>query len=425
MYWLIEREEQLEEFKNKGYDKVFIEPIYFNDNIHPLLNSLSLIYIRALKQGEKGYMICINHDEATSVDPEKVYSLLSNYKKIYIRDRKSFINYFPFKNLIYIFDQKDYTTKTQEYFYQQHPSKLDINLIIPLVKHYEKCELIFDYIKDNCNHEQTPYDNKLSTVFASIENNGILINNKTFDKYFTPINKVFSIRDNTVYTQYNLCTTTGRPSNAFNGINFAALKKDDGSRAAFIPKNDYFVEIDINAYHPTLLGKLINFDFGDETPYEYFARESGIKLADAKVLLIKQLYGGVYKEYKDIEYLKLVDKFVKELWEKFNNDGFVECSISNYRFYKDKLTDMNPQKLLSYVIQNLETATNVNILWDIIKLLRGKKSQIVLYTYDSILIDYHKDDKIIKQILKIFTNNKLKTKVTVGENYNEMEIIQN
>ena len=258
MYWLIETEEQLKEFSEKGYDKVFIEPIYYNDNLHPSLNGLSLLYIRSLTQGEKGYIICINHDEATHINIDEIKPFLSNYSKIYIRDRKSFINHFPFKNLIYVNNQKEFTTKTHSFFYQKHSDKLNINIIIPLVKHYDRCELIFYDIKEECFGNQTIYDNKLSTVFAYIENNGILIDNKLFDKYYKPTNKSFSIRDNTIYTQYNLITTTGRPSNSFNGINFAALKKDDGSRKVFIPKNDYFIEIDINAYHPTLLGKLLN-----------------------------------------------------------------------------------------------------------------------------------------------------------------------
>ena len=35
------------------------------------------------------------------------------------------------------------------------------------------------------------------------------------------------------------------------------------------------------------------------------------------------------------------------------------------------------------LLQNLETSTNVCILWDILKLLRGKKTKLVLYTYDA------------------------------------------
>ena len=36
------------------------------------------------------------------------------------------------------------------------------------------------------------------------------------------------------YTEYNLYTSTGRPSNKFGGVNFAALNKEDGSRNSFV-----------------------------------------------------------------------------------------------------------------------------------------------------------------------------------------------
>ena len=53
---------------------------------------------------------------------------------------------------------------------------------------------------------------------------------------------------------------------------------------------------------------------------------------------------------------------------------------------------MNPQKLFNYVLQNLETSTNVLILWDIFCLLKGKKTKLVLYTYDSFLLDVAEDE---------------------------------
>ena len=118
----------------------------------------------------------------------------------------------------------------------------------------------------------TDFNNKLTSVFFAIERNGIKINKKQFDKHFEVNNENFSIQDDTIHTQYNLYTTTGRPSNSFNSINFAALAKENGCRKSFIPKNDKFIEIDISAYHPTLAAQLIGYDFGDETPYEYFAQ---------------------------------------------------------------------------------------------------------------------------------------------------------
>ena len=83
---------------------------------------------------------------------------------------------------------------------------------------------------------------------------------------------------------------------------------------------------------------------------------------------------------------------------------------------------MNPQKLFNYLLQNLETSTNVCILWEIIKLLKGKKTKLVLYTYDAFLLDVCKEEKdVIKKILKVFNKYKLKVKIKHGDSYDFTE----
>jgi DNA polymerase I-like protein with 3'-5' exonuclease and polymerase domains len=122
-------------------------------------------------------------------------------------------------------------TQSHDFFYQRHGEKLNINCIIPLTKHYEKCENIFDKIKEYCViSKNLKFHNKLTNVFFFIEQNGIKIDKEAFDTYFNVNDTSFSIYENTIYTQYNLHNTTGRPSNRFNGINFAALNKEDGCR---------------------------------------------------------------------------------------------------------------------------------------------------------------------------------------------------
>lgn len=422
MFYIIETSEQLNEFFEIGYEKVFAEPILFNDNIHPALNHLSLLYIKPLND-DKGYILCLNHTEALKLHKTPITNLLASFKEVYVRDRKSFIYVFPLKNLIDIsFYTPEYvepTTPTHESFYQKYGDKENINNIIPLTKHYEKCELIFNKVKDYFKTDNTKFNNKLTSVFFAIERNGIKINKKQLDKHFELNYEHFNIENSTIYSQYNLYTTTGRPSNSFNSINFAALAKDNGCRKSFIPNNDKFIEIDINAYHPTLAAQLVGYDFGDETPYEYFAKEAGIEVSEAKILMFKQLYGGVYNEYKYIDFFQLIEEHVNKLWKEYTAHGFIFCPISGHILTKN-IKDINPQKLFNYTLQNLETSTNVCIVWDIIKLLKGKKTKIVLYTYDSILLDYCDEDDIIEQIKEVFKKYNLRVKATKGLNYDKM-----
>jgi len=423
LFFIVETYDQLNLLLGKNYKKVFVEPIYFNDNVHPALNDVSLLYLKPLNN-DKGYILCINHTEALSINKIDITDFLLSFEEIYVRDRKSFIYDFPIKNTIDIsfgspkIDEPE--LNVYNFFYQKFDNLSNINTIIPLVKHYEKCELIFEKIKPYClKLDNSKFHIKLSSIFFAIEKNGIKIDKTIFNQYFTPQNELYSIFDNKIYSKYNLHTTTGRPSNSFNGINFAALVKDNGCREAFIPENDYLIEIDINSYHPVLASQLIGYDFNDETPYSYFAKEANISTEEAKILMFKQLYGGIYKEYQHIEFFKLIQQYINKLWEEFNTNGYISCSISGHKFDKN-LKDINPTKLFNYYLQNLETSTNTLILWDIIKLLSKKQSKIVLYTYDSILIDYSEEDQILPKINSVFTKYKLNTKITMGNNYNNM-----
>ncbi len=85
MFYIVETSEQLDEFFNIGYDKVFIEPILFNDNIHPALNHISSLYIKPLNN-DKGYILCLNHTEALRLNKTPISHLLASFKEIYVRD---------------------------------------------------------------------------------------------------------------------------------------------------------------------------------------------------------------------------------------------------------------------------------------------------------------------------------------------------
>jgi hypothetical protein len=285
---------------------------------------------------------------------------------------------------------------------------------VPIVKHYEYCEALFEELEHLIDKPVNKfYNDKVSWVFNGIERAGLFVDNTLYNDYFDK-----NIDGCVVYTQYNIKTLTTRPSNNFNGINYAALNKENGCRKAFIPRNSKFIEFDITAYHPTLLSRLVGYDFGNEDIYSHFAKVYGLDRQEAKKLTLQQLYGGILPQYQNLEFFKKVQIYIDDLWDTFQYQGFIKCPISGYEYYKDKLENMNPQKLLNYVLQNLETSFNVRILWDIFKILKGKKTKIVLYTYDSFLFDWDKEEKqVLEDINQVFTKHKLIIKVTHGTSY--------
>ena len=83
---------------------------------------------------------------------------------------------------------------------------------------------------------------------------------------------------------------------------------------------------------------------------------------------------------------------------------------------------MNPQKLFNYILQNLETSTNVLILWDILCILRKYKTQLVLYTYDSFLLDVDDEEvEVLEEIREVFKKFKLNIKEIEGYDYDFTE----
>jgi hypothetical protein len=278
------------------------------------------------------------------------------------------------------------------------------------------CEQIYDDLKLNINKEKTNYDeffnNRVSVVFNAIERMGIQIQQDQFKEHF------YNEDGPKVYTQYNLKTTTTRPSNKFKGVNYAALNKETGCRKAFIPGNDSFYEIDISAFHPSLSCRLVDYNFPTVDIHSHMAKLYGVSYAKSKELTFQQLYGGVFNNYKHLEFFQKIEKYVGETWDTFQREGSITCPISNYVYKKETLENMNPQKLFNYLLQNLETSTNVRILWDVLCLLRGKKTNLVLYTYDSFLFDWDKQEQdVMVGIKDIFKKYKFNIKTKEGYDY--------
>ena len=419
MYYLIETIEQLEEFRKRNYKEVFMEIIPFSNNIHPSQNNISLIYVRPCEE-TKGFMICIEHSETLSIALNLALKCINTWDKIYVRDKKETLHYFPLRQIydinIHPNPSQLPSTISHDIFYKNFGDNPEINKIIPISKHYEICEKLYDELKNNLKKEPTEYEiffnNRVSVVFNAIERNGLRIQPELFSKFFHPIDGEYT------FTQFNLKTTTSRPSNKWNGVNYAALNKENGCRASFIPRNDLLVEMDISAMHPSLLANLIGYKFPTSEIHQHFAELYGVSYEEAKQITFRQLYGGVYEQYKHIEFFEKIEQYVKKLWQEFNINGYIICPISHYIFRKDELEKMNPQKLLNYLLQNYETSLNTLILWDIFRELRGKETKLIHYSYDAFLFDFSENEsEILDKIKNIFIKYNLSIKFKQGTSY--------
>jgi hypothetical protein len=327
---------------------------------------------------------------------------------------------------------------TSARFYESHFwNCLVLNELIPISKHYEVFSALYPHAKEILKNEshQIQFDSfsklndEILDTLSEIESNGIHIDRQKFISRFGEDHAYLIGQGDLVYSQYTVFTSTGRPSNKFGNINFAALNKEDETRLSFnsrFGESGMLVDMDFTAFHPHLIATLINYDLDPEVDiYAYLSKFYKVTPKESKVLTFRQLYGGVESKYSDIPYFKKWKRYVDQRYEFFKSHGYVETPIYNRPITKLAMgSDANPSKIGSYILQAMETEVALNTASRVLEFLRdGKKSKLVLYTYDSMLFDFHRDDGLqaLQEIKKIMINGgKYPIKIKVGNTYKNL-----
>jgi hypothetical protein len=417
---IVENNKQLKKFlKDFKSKESIILPIEQDSNLHPQKSKLSLLYVNTF---DDEYVLPINHNECLNIDLPN----LKTKNKVYTLDRKKLLHFLDLDNVIdvsmmsymrtgKVLELDNLSTNAHDFLNMKFYKKKNINTVIPVLKHIEKCRKISTMLQNNIEkyseYVNVSYNDEILNNLSFIEKNGLM----------TTEGKVFS--------EYNLYTSTGRPSNRFGGINFAALNKKDGSRKKFISrfKNGVLVEMDFDAYHLRLIADKIGYDLPKGSVHEHMAQFYGVDYEEAKRLSFQYLYGYIPEDVIQINpYFSKVHDYIEELWNIYKNDDFVESDIYKRRIYKENLLDMNANKLFNYTIQLMETENNMKVLSALIPEIRGYKSKLILYSYDSFLLDFNIEDGLdylmkVKNILE--QDKKYPVKVSWGLNYHDMEDI--
>jgi hypothetical protein len=378
-------------------------------------------------------MLILDHSEGFSLPIEAVGKFLQEHKEVYLLNKKKHSYYLDLPNSIDLLftalevdgNTKDFSCETivHKDFGYKHRYLANINCLIPICKHYERCECMFEAIRPYIGKETNlPWLNTYTEVYKWVEEQGIAINQKVFDKHYEPVWKANSIADGKIYTSYNLYNTTSRPTNAFNSINFLALTKGE-PRSSFVPTNDFFIDFDFDGYHLRLIANLIGIQIPTDKSIHlflgeyYFGKEELTKeeYQESKKITFRQLYNGIEESVAGIELFNRADQFIQELWGSYTKDGYIV--LPNGR--KLVQENANPQKLFNYYIQCLETVNNVKKLIKLKEYLKDKQSRVVLVVYDSILVDFSKQDGMstyygIKSILE---EDNYMVKVKTGGDY--------
>lgn len=428
MFYIIETVDQLTQLE--ATDKCFIDLVAKSDDAHPALTTPSAIYYNNF---EKGYMLVINHSEGFSIPIEVVQDFLQKHQEVYLLNKKRHSYYLDLPNSIDLLFTaleiegiaKDFSCETLVHrdFGHRHRYLPNINCLIPICKHYERCECMFEGIRPYIGKETNlPWLNAYTDVYKWVEEQGIAINEKVFDKYYEPVWKANSVSKSKIYTNYNLYNITSRPTNAFNSINFLALNKGE-ARSSFVPTNDFFADFDFDGYHLRLIANMLGVELPiDQSIHTYLGKLYFDKdelteeeYQESKKITFRQLYNGIEEPVKHIKLFQSVDTFIQTLWSDYKRDGY--ATLPNGR--KLVQDNPNPQKLFNYYIQCLETVNNVKKLTKLKDYLQGKQSKVVLVVYDSILVDFSKKDGMAayEKIKSILQEDGYVVKVKIGDNY--------
>ena len=264
------------------------------------------------------------------------------------------------------------------------------------------------------------FHDEFTKAFTLIELNGIGVNTNIISTFGHQVAQY--IHDKKLYQNYNFFTTTSRPSNAIHNLNFAALTPE--YRKCFSPLNDVFIEFDFDAYHPRLIGNLIDYKFPKTSVHEYLSDKYGVDLDKGKTKTFQYLYGGIPNDVANkIEFLNMTKNLINEMWDEFNQNKSINSHIYNRPMKEENLENLSAQKLFNYYIQSYETERNVKLLMELHSYLLTRNTKIVHYNYDSFLFDYHKDDGVqtLYDINKILEQSGFITNTKVGNNYGEMK----
>ena len=409
---------------------IILIPIPSDHSSHPRCSNLTGIYVSMLNNVQKYYIPIKHTDAIKTFTLEEITGAIDTPHKKYVHDIKTFNHNFNLKNthccnsMVYFnYGKKinqDYTVAHNK-LYSMYWKKKNINEFIPITKHIEYCQSLEAKLIDIIDIEHIPPAGVKSSGYKKISGFLNSLNNIESSGLYTS--------NGYEYCNYNTYTLTGRPSNTFNKINYAALNKSDGTRNKYISRfnGGGILELDYDAYHLRIIGDIIGYDLPNESIHEYLGKQyfatdklTEKQYSEAKQISFQLLYGGIPKEFLEIPFFNKVNEFIYKFWKEWKLKNHYETYLYNRKVYQSTIGEMNPQKLFNYYIQSAETELNSEAMERVIKVLNDYNSKFILYTYDSFTFDFDMSEGK-ELILKIKAAMKYPTRISFGSNYGDLK----
>ena len=412
--------EQFLEYWNNEESKII--PIWKDLERHPMNNGLSFLYVRFPNMD---FILPFNHNDCERLTMD--LSLSTQPKWIW--DKKGFLQAdVEIKNLkdvqtslfferLEIYDIQSKLEGLTNFYYRLG-IRDGLGKSIPIMKWGEVLrEIVGEW---DIKHTNNWVDETMIPLLSDIERSGIKVDTEKFIDRWKDNRKHIATTEqgNVVYTEYNPYTITSRPSNRHGGVNFSALNKKDGSRAAFIPSDDsLFLQFDYDAYHVRIIGKLIKYKLPDTSVHQWLADQYGCDYGESKGRTFRILYGGVSDEDRKIPFFDKVDKFISKMQTEAIKNGYIQTPKGR-KIPLGWIEQPNGQKFFNYLLQATETEFNIEVMD---KLKKEGLPLPILYTYDSFLFEFDDSEvETIKKIKSVLESYGFPIKADWGKDYSKI-----
>lgn len=411
----IETPDELDAFvaQFSSQDSIII-PVLSDTNAHPVANTLSLLYVHFV-HGES-FVLPFNHNEAINLSPEVLSRLVTSHQ-VYAPTSKTLDHFLRFSRptidlsgLEYfgtgdVTDEQKFYLSAQQSIYNHLYRHVNLNRAVPLMVLVGFCEKYIGHLTGIlASHARLIdtegfrfHNNIVLPACGFMEAGGIHVDEEAFaEKYGERSNRLCT--DGIIYTQYNPYTLAGRVSSKFGGISFTSLNKHDGTREMFTSRFEkgVMVLIDFESFHLRLMAELTGFKLPAESLHEYFGKQyfnvdtlTPDQYDESKRKTFALLYGD--QRATDIPFFQCVQQFITDMWSTAQGSGMF-VSPTGRTVAMERMEDPSPAKLFNYVLQLREMEVGMQGIFDLIPIFAGKRSKVVLYTYDSILIDFDMTD---------------------------------
>jgi hypothetical protein len=390
-------------------------PVFTDPWLHPVVNTLAFLYVWT--DADMAFVIPADHPDTIGM---KVMPLPALSHEIFAPDAKRLLHKIPFFSDVVdlkgveflsfgsvVEEQKFYTPTMRHIYNRFKGQKLKhLNRAVPIMQLLAYCEAYTDHLV-HVRNAYTP-DNKA----MQFHNHTIIPATAMMERSGIAVNSNFShpqlVTNGFTYSEYNPYTITHRVTNKFGGYNFAAIPKNE-EREAFVSRftDGQLVLIDFESFHLRLIGEMIGFDLPKGSVHEYFAKQyfhtdqpTDEEYQDSKQRTFRYTYSP-NKEGVKYPFFARIYQFIDMIWDEIQHFGFLE-SDSGMRIVLDQVDDPNPSKIFNYLLQMREMEVTMKAIAQLEPLLGASRSKVVLYTYDSLLIDFYPFDDI-KLIDKIVT----------------------